>query len=123
MDRLVFEALADAITHFTGYNDPASPLWVARNPFGLRPTKPEHPFDEFGNRIFRSVLDGLQSAHFDLHVKLTGRLSPEATLTDLATAYGRKPTEAAAWAKWLRSALKDPTISARTEIRRFIEEQ
>lgn len=123
MDRRVVEALAEAISHYSGYMEPSSPLYKARNPLGLRPMKPEHPFDEFGNRIFRSVLDGMQAAIFDLEVKLGGRLSPSSTLTDLATAYGRKATEAQAWARFLRQALDDQTISAKTEIQRFIEDK
>jgi hypothetical protein len=122
MDRLLAEIIAETISHYSGY-EPGSPLYKARNPIGLRPMKPEHPFDELGNRIFKSVLDGWQSAIFDITVKMGGRLAPTCTLTDLATAYGRKPTEAQAWAKQLRIALEDSTISARTEISRFLEEQ
>lgn len=123
MDRRTLGFLVEAMTHYSGYLTPGSSLHLASNPIGLRPTKPEHPFDEEGNRIFNCGLDGMQGAYFDLEIKLLGRLSPDSTLTDLATAYGRKATEAQAWAKWLRSALNDPTISARTAISRFIEEQ
>jgi len=123
MDRRTVEALAEAISHYSGYMEPSNPLYRARNPLGLKPMKPEHPFDEFGNRIFRSVLDGMQAAIFDLEVKLNGRLSPSSTLGDLAAAYGRKATEAQAWARFLRQALDDQTISAKTEIQRFIEEK
>ena len=123
MNRPTLEALADALTHYSGFLEPGSPLYRARNPIGLRPLKAEHPRDEHGYRIFRSVLDGMQAALFDLEVKLTGRLGPESTLTDLASAYGRKATEAQAWARFLRQALADETITHRTAIRRFIEEQ
>jgi len=123
MDRRVVEAIAEAIGHYSGYAEPQSPLYKARNPLGLKPMKPEHPFDEMGNRVFRSVLDGMQAAIFDLEIKLGGRLSPESTLTDLALSYGRKPTEAIAWSRFLRAALDDQTITAATQIRRFIEEQ
>ena len=123
MSRRALEALADALTHYSGFLEPGSPLYKARNPIGLRPIKPEHPRDENGYRVFRSLLDGLQAAHFDLDVKLSGRLSPDSTLQDLAAAYGRKATEAQAWARFLRQALADETITHRTAIRRFIEEQ
>lgn len=123
MDRQVIEAIAEAIAHYSGYMEPSSPLYKARNPLGLRPLKPEHPFDELGNRIFRSMLDGYQAALFDLEVKLGGRLSPDSTLSDLATSYGRKPTEAVAWSRYLRAALEDQSITQHTQIRRFIEEQ
>lgn len=122
MDRLMAEILVQAISHYSDFA-PGTPLFKARNPIGLRPLKPEHPFDEFGNRVFRSILDGYQSAIFDVEVKVGGRLSPTSTLTDLALAYGRKPTEAQAWSKYLRAALEDSTINARTEISRFLEEQ
>jgi hypothetical protein len=122
MNRLIAEMIVEAISEYSGY-EPGSPLYRARNPIGLRPLKPEHPFDEFGNRVFRSILDGFQSAIFDVEIKVGGRLSPTSTLTDLALAYGRKPTEAAAWSRYLRKALNDETINARTEISRFLEEQ
>lgn len=121
MNRKTLEALAEAITHYSGYLDPTSSLYHARNPLGLRPMKPEQPRDEHGNRIFRSVLDGMQAALFDLEVKLNGRLSPESTLTDLAIAYNRKLTEATAWAKFLRQALVDESISHRTMIKDLLE--
>jgi hypothetical protein len=123
MDRRTVEAIAEAIAHYSGYMEPTNPLYKARNPLGLRPLKPEHPFDEMGNRIFRSVLDGMQAAIFDLEVKLGGRLSPDSTLSDLAVAYGRKPTEAQAWSRFLRAALDDASITAHTQIKRFLEEQ
>src|SRR4051812_43054657 len=111
MDRRIVEAIAEAISHYSGYHEPTSPLYRARNPLGLRPLKPEHPFDEFGNRVFRSILDGMQAAIFDLEVKMGGRLGPSSTLADLATAYGKKPTEAQAWSRFLRAALDDTTIT------------
>ncbi len=122
MDRRTLEIIAEAIQHYSGYSQPDSPLYAARNPIGLRPMKAEQPRDENGYRIFKSMLDGMQAALFDLEIKMTARLSPESTLTDLATAYGRQVTEAQAWARFLRQAMNDSTISARTEIRRFINE-
>lgn len=122
MQRRVLESLVESIAHYSGYADPSSPLYKARNPIGLRPLKPEQPFDEFGNRIFRSVLDGFQAALFDVEVKIGGRLSPASTLTDLALSYGRKATEAQAWARFLRQALDDEAINAKTQISKFLEE-
>jgi hypothetical protein len=121
MDRRILEAIAEAIAHYSGYQQPGSPLYAARNPIGLRPMKAEQPRDEQGHRIFRSVLDGMQAALFDLETKLTARMTPESTLADLAMAYGRQLTEAQAWARFLRQALNDNDISARTQIRRFID--
>lgn len=122
MNRRNLEALAEAITHYSGYLDPTSPLYHARNPIGLRPVKPEQPRDSHGFRIFRSMLDGMQAAIFDLEFKVVKhRMSPESTLTDLALAYGRKATEAVAWAKFLRQALLDEAISHRTMIKQLLE--
>lgn len=123
MDRQRLEPLLDALMHYSGFLEPGSPLNRARNPLGLRPLKAEQPRDDNGYRVFRSILDGMQAALFDLEIKLTGRLSPDSTLQDLATAYNRKATEAQAWARHLRQALADNTITAHTSIRRFIEEQ
>ena len=122
MDRKTLEGIVEAIAHYSGYQQPDSALYAARNPIGLRPMKAEHPRDEQGYRVFRSVLDGMQAAMFDLEIKLTARLSPDSTLVDLTTAYGRQMTEAQAWARFLRQALNDQNISARTPIRRFLNE-
>lgn len=122
IDRRTLEAFAEAISHFSGYNDPTSALYKARNPGGLRPMKPEHPHDELGNRVFKSMLDGMQALIFDLEVKLGGRLAPTATINDLAASYGRKATEAQAWVRFIRQALKDDTINARTQISKFLED-
>lgn len=120
--RSTLEALAEAMAHYSGYLEPSHPLYRARNPIGLKPMRPDQPRTDEGYRIFKSVLDGMQAAIFDLEVKLGGRLSPDSTLTDLATAYGRKQTEAQAWSRFLRAALNDQSISAHTAIRRFIED-
>ena len=122
MDRQKLEPLLDALTHFSGFLEPGSPLNRARNPLGLRPLKPEQPRDEHGFRVFRSVLDGMQAALFDLEIKVCGRLAPESTLTDLACSYGHKATVAQAWARHLRKALADETITHHTAIKRFIED-
>jgi hypothetical protein len=122
MDRKTLEGIVEAIAHYSGYQQPDSALYAARNPIGLRPMKAEQPRDDQGYRVFRSMLDGMQAAMFDLEIKLTARLSPDSTLVDLATAYGRQMTEAQAWARFLRQALNDQNISARTPIRRFLNE-
>ena len=123
MDRRTIEALAEAIAHVSGYTDPSSPVYKARNPGALRPLDERHARDENGYRVFRSMLDGMQALMYDLDIKLRGRLSPESTLADLATAYGRHIAEAKAWANFLKKALDDETISPRTSIKRFFEEQ
>ena len=123
MDRQRLEPLLDALMHFSGFLEAGSPLNRARNPLGLRPLKPEQPRDENGFRVFRSILDGMQAALFDLDIKVNGRLAPESTLADLACSYGHKATVAQAWARFLRKSLGDETISHHTAIKRFLEEK
>lgn len=126
MNRFVLESLAEAIAHFSGYTDPSSAVFKARNPGALKPRDERHRRDENGLRVFNSVLDGMQALMRDLEIKLgvvgPGRLSPESTLTDLATAYGKHTAEAKAWANYLQKALADDSITARTAIKRFLEE-
>jgi hypothetical protein len=126
MQRRTLEALAEAISHVSGYTDPSSPVYRARNPGALKPRDERHTRDEHGFRVFNSVLDGMQALMRDLEIKLgvdgPGRLSADSTLSDLATAYGRQIAEAKAWANFLKRALDDESISPRTAIKRFIEE-
>ena len=117
------EELAQAITTYTGYLKPDSILHAAKNPGGIRATSMRHTKDENNNRVFGSFLDGYQSLLFDLQTKLSGKswaeLTPESTLEDLAVAYSLAETTAAAWAKFLRAALKDSTISSDTPLSYF----
>src|SRR5208337_3662759 len=89
MNQLKLEALAEAITHYSGYQEPGSALWQARNPLGLKAYSPLHKHDNSGNRIFASLLDGLQAGIYDLSLKLSGKskahLLPLSTLMDLET--------------------------------------
>ena len=121
MNRQRLEALAEAIAHVSGYA-PGSPLYAARNPGGLRPTSEKHARDEHGNRVFRSVLDGMQALLFDLDIKVNGRLSPDSTLLDLAIAYHQQQA-AKAWARFLKSALHDDSINPNTVLKQFLEDK
>jgi hypothetical protein len=125
MRRDKLESLAEAVVAYSGYADPASPLYAARNPGGLKALGPQ-PDDGNGNRTFRSVIDGLQALFFDVELKVTGRsrakLKPESTLIDLSTAYNLPILTATAWARFLRKALNDPTISAHTPLSYFTKE-
>lgn len=124
MQRTKLEALAEAVSAYSGYSDPASPLYAARNPGGLKASG--QPDDEHGNRVFRSVIDGLQALFFDVELKVTGRsrakLKPESTLIDLSTSYNLPILTATAWARFLRKALNDSTISAHTPLSFFTKE-
>jgi hypothetical protein len=121
-----FDALVDAIVHYSGYQQPGSPLYLARNPGGLKAFSPKHIKDEQGNRVFSSVLDGFQALIYDLETKLTGKsrahLESDNTLVHLALSYNLKPTSAQAWARFLRQATKDESISAHTRLDYFTEE-
>lgn len=124
MQRKRLEALAEAVSSVSGYHVPGSPLYTARNPGGLRAYG--KPADEHGNRLFNSVIDGLQALIFDTQLKLQGMsrhcLQPSNTLQDFAVSHGQPITAAEAFAKYLRKALTDETINKKTELRYFLEE-
>jgi hypothetical protein len=117
------EALAEAIMAYSGYA-PGSHLWKARNPGGLKAFSLKHESDEHGNRVFASLLDGLQALVFDLNLKLSGkskvRLKATSTLADLAASYGKPATTGDAWAKFLRKAL-DADFNRKTPLSYFTE--
>ncbi len=118
------EALAEAIASGNGYFDPDSPLYSARNPGGLRPVSLAHERDEFGNRVFASLLDGWQALLYDLDVKLSGkspRVMPTDPLFALALAYDRHRKVAGNWVKFLRRALNDHTLTVDTALKFFKE--
>jgi hypothetical protein len=119
------EALADAVVKYSGYLDPESAAYQNRNPGNLPAFSPKHPRDEVGKRQFRSHLDGYQALLFDLAVKCAGRshsgLKPDSTLRDLAAVYGQPETAAGYYAKFLRRALGDPSISDKTALSYFVE--
>jgi hypothetical protein len=119
------EGLAEAIIKYSGYLEPSSELHAARNPGGLRATSMRHAKNEQGHRIFNSFIDGVQALLFDLQTKLSGKswaeLSPESTLKDLAVAYSLPDTTGSAWARFLRAALHDQSISAETPLSYFTD--
>ena len=119
MNRQRLEALAEAIAHVSGYHQPDNPLYAARNPGALRPSSEKHARDSHGNRVFRSVLDGMQALLFDLEIKVNGRLSPGSTLADLAVAYHQQMA-AKAWARFLKSALHDDSINPNTPLDKLL---
>lgn len=117
------EGLAEAIMKFSGYLDPSSDLHEARNPGGLKATSMRHLSTSQGHRVFNSFIDGVQALLFDLNTKLSGQswahLKPESNLKDLAISYALPAQTAAAWAKFLRAALKDDKIAAETTLDYF----
>lgn len=127
MNRKKLEALAEAVAAYSGYKEPGSSLYTARNPGGLKAHSPRHLRDEEGNRIFGSVLDGLQALLFDTALKLQGtsaaHLKPSDTLSDFAESHGQPFTAADAYARFLRKALHTEDISRKTEISFFLTEE
>ena len=117
------EALAEAIVAFSGYLDPTSALYAARNPGGLLASSLAHQRDAFGNRIFSSLLDGWQALLYDLDVKLSGSsktcLKPTDNLCRLADTFGKPARFASHWAKFVRKALNDSTVSPDTTLEFF----
>jgi hypothetical protein len=119
------EALAEAVIRYSGYLEPSSDLYLARNPGALKSTSMRHVKNEKGYRIFNSFIDGVQALLFDIDLKITGKswakLHPEeATLQDLAISYSLEVTTATAWAKFLRAALRDDTIHGNTKLAYFL---
>lgn len=124
MDRKVIEAVAEAIIRTSGYWNADNPLYDARNPGGLLAFSATQSKDANGNRIFASVLDGMQALIYDVGLKLEGksraRLRPDQTFADFAAACGL-PNAGVAWSAFLRKALHDSTISPKTPIEHFLK--
>jgi hypothetical protein len=120
MKRQTLEAICEALVHTSGYNDPSSEAYQARNPGGLVAFSPSHARTEKGLRVFASVIDGLQSLIFDVNLKLSGKsrakLKPVSSLEDLALACGLNRAVAVNWASYLRKALKAEHITRKTTI-------
>ena len=125
-NKLKIEALSEAVVHYSGYREPGSPLHIARNPGGLKAHTQRHARDEHGNRIFTSVLDGMQALIFDTHLKVTGessaKLKPTDTLVGFAAAHNQPSTVASAYVKFLRKAMKDDSLSAKMPLSYFLED-
>lgn len=126
VDRRRLEAIAEAIIETSGYRVPDGPLYAARNPGGLPAFSPSHARNEQGQRVFSSVLDGIQALMFDIEVKMAGksraRLQPTNTFADFASAFGQPATAAQAWAKFVRRALQDDAITHKTALSYFLGE-
>jgi hypothetical protein len=105
------EILAEAIARYSGYSEPDSELYQARNPGALKATSMRHVANEHGHRVFNSFIDGMQALLFDLNTKLSGNswtgINQESTLEDLALSYSQPFTLADAWSKHLRKAMQE----------------
>lgn len=119
------EALADAMMHYSGYSNPDSGAYRARNPGLLKAYSMRHQRDDGGYRVFQSFVDGYQALLYDLQIKCQGRsrsrLTPDSTLIDLMRAYGLPDTQASFVAKYLKKALVDESVSAMQPLSYFNE--
>ena len=126
MERRKLEALAEAVIAYSGYLNPDSELYAVRNPGGLKGIGVSHPKDDHGNRVFNSLIDGLQALLYDVELKVTGKsrahLKPDHTLIDLSNAYNVPITTAQAWSRFLRKALRDESVNAKTPLKYFLED-
>lgn len=116
-----FDALIDAIVHYSGYRVPGSVVHKARNPGALKSFSPTKPSSD-GIRVFKTEIDGLQALKFDVKLKISGKARAKCeTLNDLAAAYGQPPTQAKAWAGFIRQTLGNDTINGKTPTSFFVE--
>lgn len=119
------EALAEGIMAYSGYRDPGSELFQARNPGGLRAYSPTVMRDLENYRQFTSLKSGWDALLFDLRTKCSGdshtSLTPDSTLKDLIRVNGFQFTIASYVATFLQRALQDQTVSENTTLAFFLE--
>ena len=123
------EALADSIGKLHGCpNNPESESYKLRNPLLIKSfAKPgKHVTDELGRRAFDSLLAGYKAGLFDLELKIAGKsragLRPDDKLENLLGCYDIKEKAAVdCIVAFLRRALQDQTISAKTSLSYFTE--
>lgn len=114
------EALFDAISRAGEFVDPASDLYQARNPLGLKPGSMAQARTPDNVRIFKRLVDAYQAGLVDLQRRCSG--SPETSLQDLCGVYRLQKAAVGFVAKGLRKALKIEAINEKTPIKFFIEE-
>lgn len=123
------EALVDAIGKYKGMLDPESACYKLRNPMLIKsfalPGK--HQIDENGYRVFPSLLNGYKACLFDLECKLSGRtrakVTADSTLDQVLACYEVRTAAAIDYvASFLRRALNDTAISAKTPAAYFLED-
>jgi len=123
------EALVDAVAHLKGSStNPDSNLYQIRNPIGAMSfSKPgRNEIDTEGHRVFKSWLAGYRAAVFDLTIKCKGEsranLKPTDLLENLLRVLGiPEKLGQDQVVKFLRRALKEPSISRTTPLSYFVE--
>lgn len=123
MDRV--EILADAIVAYSGYKDPTSDCYKARNPGALKAFSIKHRRLDNGLRVFESHLAGYDALLFDLRTKINDRsdsgIKSTSPFRELAYALGFKQAAVRSLLKFIRRATGDDTITADTAILYFKE--
>lgn len=118
------EALADSILEYSGYRDPSSAAYKARNPGALKAVSPRHVRNDQGLRVFSKMIDGYSALVFDLIIKCSGKsrsgLRERSTLADLSRSLGFIEGTERYLAKWCRKALNDDTITEDTPLSYFL---
>jgi len=122
------EAIVDAIGRLNGIGNPESDAYKLRNPILQRSfARPgRHIIDDQGRRVFDSFLAGYKAATFDISLKASGHsragLRSTDTLANLLGCFGLKEKLGIDQVvNFLRKALSDPEISAKTPLSYFIE--
>jgi hypothetical protein len=120
------EALVLAISNINGGFDPGSKAFINCNPLLLRTYRPERKCDSEHIRIFTSILGGLKAGASDIAAKTNAannKLSGENVLSELLALYGlHKDTAVKPVVSYLKRALNDDSISARTPLSYFLTE-
>jgi hypothetical protein len=119
------EALAEAITAYTGYREPTSNLYKIRNPGALKAFSMKDMRDSENLRIFQSFTGGFHALINDLERKCSGEsycgLKTTSTLRDLIAVYQHPATITGYIVKFLKNALQDDAITDTTHIGWFLE--
>lgn len=119
------ECLAEAIIAYSGYQNPESVLYAARNPGALKAHSMTVMCDLENYRQFMSFKSGWDALLFDLRKKCSGTshtsLTPTSTLKDLIRVNGFQFTITGYVVTFLRRALQDQAVSEDTTLSFFTE--
>lgn len=122
------EVIVDAVGKLNGIHNPESEAYLLRNPLLLKSyAKPgRHEINSEGIRTFGLLLAGYKAAVFDVELKLKGLsragLKPTDALENLLGCYGiyeKLPKDNVV--SFLRRALKDQSVSLKTHLSYFLE--